>query len=95
MNIAIWEMIADNFKIEIIYFVVNTSHKFSIYNSNVEIQKVIPLLTVLPSIINILLYISCDRAKILQIHHIYHPDTANYMILFLAKVQSIFTNLVM
>ena len=55
MNIAIWEMIADNFKIEIIYFVVNTSHKFSFYNSNVEIQKVIPFLTVLFSIINILL----------------------------------------
>ena len=30
---------ADNFKIEIICLVVNTSHKFAIYKSNVKIQK--------------------------------------------------------
>ena len=37
MNIAIWERIVGNFKIEIIYFVLNTSHKFAIYNLNVDI----------------------------------------------------------
>ena len=37
MNIAIWERIAGNFKIDIIYFALNTSHKFAIYNSNVDI----------------------------------------------------------
>ena len=29
MHIAIWEMITENFKIEVIYFVVNTSRKFA------------------------------------------------------------------
>ena len=39
MSIAVWERINDNFKIEIIHFVVNTGHKFAIYNPNVDIQK--------------------------------------------------------
>ena len=35
MNIAIWEGITDNFKIEILYFLVNINHKFAIYNPNI------------------------------------------------------------
>ena len=35
MNIAIWERIADNFKIEIIYS-VEKSHMFGTFNSNAE-----------------------------------------------------------
>ena len=63
----------DNFKIEIISFVVNASHKFAIFNSNVEIQRVIPFVTAhiffqsQSGIIDVL----GDNAKILQIHCAY------------------------
>ena len=40
MDITVWEGITNNLKIEVIHFRVNTSNKFTVYNSNVEIQKV-------------------------------------------------------
>ena len=43
MNIAIGEGISDNFKIEIIYFLVNINHKFAIYYPNVKTPKVVQL----------------------------------------------------
>ena len=72
MNIDIWERIGDNFKIE--NFVVNTSHKFAIHNSNVEIQKVVPFVTAYTAfqyqcvIIDIFFG---DRTKVLQIRYTY------------------------
>ena len=39
MDITVWEGMTNNFKIEVIHFMVNTSKKFIVYNSNVEIQK--------------------------------------------------------
>ena len=74
MNVDIWERIGDNFKIEIIYFAVNTSHKFAIHNSNVEIQKVVLFVTAYTAfqyqcvIIDIFFG---DRAKVLQIRYTY------------------------
>ena len=38
--------ITENFKIEIIYLVKNVSHKFVIYETNVEIQSFILFITV-------------------------------------------------
>ena len=45
MDITVWEGITNNFKIEVIHFMVNTSNKFTVYNSNIEIQKVVTLIT--------------------------------------------------
>ena len=45
MDITVWEGITNNFKIEVIHFMVNTSNKFTVYNSNIEIQKVVNLHT--------------------------------------------------
>ena len=45
MDITVWEGITNNFKIEVIHFVVNTSNKFIVYNSNIKIQKVVTLIT--------------------------------------------------
>ena len=39
MDITVWEGITNNFKIEVIHFMVNTSNKFTVYNTNIEIQK--------------------------------------------------------
>ena len=39
MYISVWEGITNNFKIEVIHFMINTSNKFIVYNSNIEIQK--------------------------------------------------------
>ena len=44
MNIALRERITDNFKIEIFSSMVNISHKFAIYNTNVKIKN-IPVVT--------------------------------------------------
>ena len=43
MDITVWEGITNNFKIEVIHFMVNTSNKFTVYNSNIEIQPMISL----------------------------------------------------
>ena len=53
MDITVWEGITHNFKIEVIHFMVYTSNKFIVYNSNMEIQKVVTL-RVLPSNIKVL-----------------------------------------
>ena len=70
---VVWEKITDNFKMEIIYFVVNTSHKFVINNPNVEIQTVVPSVTARDSFQHqcVILDIFCDRAEIIQIHCAY------------------------
>ena len=49
MNTALWEGICNNSKIEIVFFVVNTDNKFIVYNSNIEIQNLIPFIKVLLS----------------------------------------------
>ena len=33
MNIALWEGVVDYFKIEIIHFMIDTSHKFAVNNN--------------------------------------------------------------
>ena len=45
MDMTVWEGITNNFKIEVIHFMVNTSKTFIVYNSNIEIQKVVTLIT--------------------------------------------------
>ena len=45
MDITVCEGITNNFKIEVIHFMVSTSNKFIVYNSNIEIQKVVTLIT--------------------------------------------------
>ena len=55
---------------------VNTSHKFAIYNPNIEIQEVIPFVTPhTPSQYQYAQYVIIDifgdRAEILQIHFVY------------------------
>ena len=44
MDIIVWQGITNNFKIEFIHFMVNTSNKFIVYNSNIGTQKVVTLI---------------------------------------------------
>ena len=39
MDITVGEGITNNFKIEVIHFMVNTRNIFIVYNSNIKIQK--------------------------------------------------------
>ena len=60
MNIAIYERITENIKIEIFYLPCqNFSHKYVIYKTNIEIQSVILFIysQVLAFNISVLLYI--------------------------------------
>ena len=84
MNIAIWEGLTDN-KIEIIYFMVNTRHKFVVYDLNVEIQKVTAYTSF--QYLLVVIDIFCKCTKILQIHcaYIYCLDIGNCMTTFLPK----------
>ena len=73
MDITVWEGITNNFKIEVIHFMVNTSNKFTVYNSNVEIQKVVTLITTSTAFQyqSIIVNIFWDGVKILQIYCAY------------------------
>ena len=76
MDITVWEGITNNFKIEVIHFMVNTSNKFTVYNSNVEIQKVVTLITTNTAFQyqSIIVDIFWDGVKIFQIYW-YYMDT--------------------
>ena len=39
MNIALWKGTVDNFKIEIINFVIDTNYEFVINNKDIKIQE--------------------------------------------------------
>ena len=39
MNIALWKGVVDYFKIEIIHFMIDTSHKFTVNNTDIKIQE--------------------------------------------------------
>ena len=39
MNIALWKGVVDYFKIEIIHFMIDTSHKFAVNNTDIKIQE--------------------------------------------------------
>ena len=70
MDITVWEGITNNFKIEVIHFMVNTSNKFTVYNSNIEIQKVVTLITTSTAVQyqSIIVNIFWDGVKIFQIY---------------------------
>ena len=73
MNIAIWEWITDNLKIEIIFFMVTSGHKFAIYNTNVNIQKHIPFVAACTQFQYqyVITNIFCNRTKTIQIQCAY------------------------
>ena len=73
MDITVWEGITNSFKIEVIHFMVNTSNKFTVYNSNVEIQKVATLITTSTAFQyqSIIVNIFWDGVKIFQIYCAY------------------------
>ena len=39
MNIALWKGVVDYYKIEIIYFMIDTNHKFAVNNTDIKIQE--------------------------------------------------------
>ena len=39
MNIALWKGVVDYFKIEIIHFMTDTSHKFAVNNTDIKIRN--------------------------------------------------------
>ena len=39
MNIALWKGVVDYFKIETIHFMIDTSHKFAVNNTDIKIQE--------------------------------------------------------
>ena len=71
MDITVWEGITNNFKIEVIHFMVNTNNTFTVYNSNVEIQKVVTLTTTSTAFQyqSIIVNIFWDGVKIFQIYY--------------------------
>ena len=73
MDITIWEWITYNFKIEVIYFMVNTSNKFIVHNLNIEIQKTVTLITTRTAFQyqSIIVNIFWDGARIFQIYCAY------------------------
>ena len=70
MDITVWEGITNNFKIEVIHFMVNNSIKFIVYNSNIEIWKVVTLITASTAFQyqSIIIIIFWDGARIFQIY---------------------------
>ena len=59
MNIALWKGVVDYFKIEIVRFMIDTSHKFAVNNTDIKIQEGVLLeLHALPSSSNVRSYIS-------------------------------------
>ena len=73
MDITVWEGITNNFKIEVIHCMVTTSNKFIVYNSNIEIQKVVtPIITSTAfQYQSIIVNIFWDGVKICQIYCAY------------------------
>ena len=73
MDITVWEGIINNLKIEVTHFMVNTSNKFIVYNSNIGIQKVVTLMTTSSAIQyqNLIVNIFGDGVKICQIYCAY------------------------
>ena len=73
MDITVWEMITNNLKTEVIHFMVNTSNKFVVYNSNIEIQKVVTLITTSTAFQyqSIIVNIFWDDVKLFQIYCAY------------------------
>ena len=88
MDITVWEGITSNFKIEVIHFMVNTSNKFVVYNSNIEIQKVVTLITTSTAFQyqSIIVNIFWEDVKILKkLLSTYHPNIGNYVTIFLTN----------
>ena len=73
MHIIVWEGITNNFKVEVIHFMVNTSNTFIVFNSNMEIQKVIALIPISTAFqfLRIIVNIFWDGAKIFHIYSAY------------------------
>ena len=73
MDITVWEGITNKIKIEVIHFMVNTSNKFLVYNSNIEIQTVVTLITTSTAFQyqSIIVNIFWDDVKIFQIYCAY------------------------
>ena len=46
MDIALWKGIADNFKIEMIKFMIDTSYRFTINNTDIKIKAGVLFVTV-------------------------------------------------
>ena len=45
MNVALWKWVVDYFKIQIIHFMIDTSHKFAVNNTDIKIQEGVLLVT--------------------------------------------------
>ena len=70
MNIALCKGVVDYFKIEIIRFVVDTSHKFAVNNTDIKIQEGVLFVTACTTLEQqcAVIYIFCNVTKILEIY---------------------------
>ena len=53
MNIALWKGVVDYFKIEITHFVIDTSHKFAVNNTDIMIQEGVLFVTACTTFIRV------------------------------------------
>ena len=67
MNIALWKGIIDYFKIEIINFMIDTSQKFAVNNTDIKIQESVLLVTACTTFKQqcAVIHIICNVTKIL------------------------------
>ena len=81
----------NNFKIEVIHFMVNTSNKFTVYNSNIEIQKIDTLKTSSTAFQHesIIVNIFWNCANIFQINWSYIIQISAIIGQFFAKLQCV------
>ena len=70
MNVALWKGVVDYYKIEIIHFMIDTSHKFAVNNTDIKIQAVVLFVTACTIFEQqcARIYIFCNVTKILEIY---------------------------
>ena len=70
MNIALWKGVVDYFKIEIIHFMIDTSHKFAVKNTDIKIQEGVLFVTTCITFGQqcAVIYTNCNVTNILEIY---------------------------
>ena len=80
MNIALWKGVVDYFKIEIIHFMIDTSHKFAVNNTDIKIQEGVLFVAACTTfeqqcaVIYIYIYILQCHQNIWNLLYKYHPS---------------------
>ena len=70
MNIARWKGVVDYFKIEIIHFMIDTSHKFAVNSTDIKIQEGVLFVTACTTFEQqcAAIYLFCNVTKIFEIY---------------------------